>query len=99
MFIRSVEKQSTSNHDGLLVCLKCCAKSPDLVPDSINVCQYMERVLKRRMVYSGGSVSRVGFAAAEPGTVTFSEVASAPGAARAYGSIVVPKEGSTYLQR
>ena len=48
------------------------------------------------MLYSEGSVSRVGFAAGESDTVIFSEVASAPGAAGAFGPIVVSKKGSTY---
>ena len=56
-------------------------------------------VSKRRMLYSEGSVNSVCFAAAESGTITFSEVATARGAARAYDSIVVPKEGSSHLQR
>ena len=33
-----------SNHDGLLVWPECCTKAPDIVPDSIHVCQYMEYV-------------------------------------------------------
>ena len=56
-------------------------------------------MLKWRMLYSEGSVSSVCFAAAESVTVMFSEVATARGAAGAYGSIVVPKEGSSHLQR
>ena len=46
------------------------------------------------MLYSEGSVRRVGFAAGESDTVMSSEVASAPGAAGAIGAIVVSKEGS-----
>ena len=47
------------------------------------------------MLYSEGSVSRVGFAAVKSETVISSEVASTPGAAGAFGPIVVLKEGST----
>ena len=33
-----------SNHDGLLVWPGCCTKAPDDVPESIQVCQYLEYV-------------------------------------------------------
>ena len=56
-------------------------------------------MLKRRMLYSVGSVNSVCFAATELGTAMISEVATTRGAAGAYGSIVVPKEGSVHLQR
>lgn len=56
-------------------------------------------VLKRRMLYSGGSVRRVGLAAGEWDTIIFSEVASAPGAAGVIGPIVVSVEGSTCMSK
>ena len=48
------------------------------------------------MLYSAGSVRRVGFAAGERDTIMFSGVASAPGAAGAFGkiTIVVSEQGS-----
>ena len=57
-------------------------------------------VLKPRILYSAGSVGRVIFAAGGRDAIMFSEVASAPGAAGAFGPIVVSKEGSTcrYVQ-
>ena len=48
------------------------------------------------MIYSAGSVRRVGLAAGERDTIMFSEVASAPGAAGAFGPIVVSEEGSKF---
>ena len=56
-------------------------------------------MFNRRMLYSVGSVNSVCFAATELGTAMVSEVATARGAAEAYGPIVVPKEGSIHLQR
>ena len=47
------------------------------------------------MLYSAGSVRRVGFAAGERDMIMFSEVASAPGGAGAFDPIVVSEGGST----
>lgn len=47
------------------------------------------------MLYSAGSVRRVGFAGGERDMIIFSEVASAPTAAGAYDPIVVSGEGSS----
>ena len=49
-----------------------------------------------RMLYSVGSVNSVCFAATDLGTAMVSEVATARGAAEAYGSIVPSSERRLY---